>query len=123
MAGGEAVRDRKKEWTWRRHVNGQADRGLSVVAYCRRHGLQTHGFYWWRRELARRDRAKPPAFVPMTVAAEMSTPPRVGRVEIILPGHRRVRVTGVVDRQMLRDVLLALQASEDRRGQGEERRC
>jgi transposase-like protein len=123
MAGGAAVRDRKKEATWRRHVRGQAASGLSVVGYCRRHGLRVHGYYWWRRELARRDRAKPPAFVPVTVAAEMSTLPRVGRVEIILPGNRRVRVTGVVDRQMLADVLLALQASEDRRGQGEERRC
>ena len=125
MAVRVAVRDRKKEATWRRHVRGQADSGLSVVDYCRRHGLRVHGYYWWRRELARRDMATPPAFVPVTVAAETLVPGSAGRVEIVLPGNRRVRVTGVVDRQMLADVLFVLEGCEGRQEQQQEegRRC
>jgi hypothetical protein len=70
MANGATVRDRKKESSWRRHLKAQAQSELSVAGYCRRHGLREYGFYWWRRELARRDAAMPAAFVPMHVTVE-----------------------------------------------------
>jgi hypothetical protein len=85
--------------------------------------LQASGFYWWRRELARRDaeQPSPPAtFVPVTVAARTPASTGEGRIEIILPGDRRVRVVGPVDRQRLADVLAVL---EDQAGQREEARC
>ena len=120
MASGAATRDRKKEATWRRHVMAQAGSGLSVGEYCRRHGLPAHGFYWWRRELAWRDAQKPAAFVPVTVTAEQPVVLPGGRIEIVLPGQRQVRVVGSVDRQMLADVLSVLEGREDRLG---EQRC
>lgn len=123
MAGGAAVRDRKKEATWRRHMMAQGDSGLSIGAYCRRHGLPGHGFYWWRRELAWRDAQKPPAFVAVTVATQRPARASAGRVEIVLSGHRRVRVTGSVDRQMLADVLWVLEDRGGRREQAGEERC
>jgi len=123
MAKRAATRDRKKETVWRKHISALADSGLSVGAYCRQHGLPAHGFYWWRRELARRDaeQPSPPAtFVPVTVAARTPASTGKGRIEIILPGDRRVRVVGSMDRQMLADVLAVL---EDRAGRWEEARC
>ncbi len=105
MASGAAVRDRKKESSWRRHVKAQAQSELSVAAYCRRHSLREYGFYWWRRELARRDAAVPAAFVPVHVKVERPTEER-GAVEIVLPGDRRVRVMGpAVERRILAEVL------------------
>jgi transposase-like protein len=95
---------------------------LSVAAYCRRHGLREYGFYWWRRELARRDAAAPAAFVPVQVMAERpaAEAEKQGAIEIVLPGDRRVRVTGAaVDRRMLRDVLWAMEEGR----QEEDRRC
>jgi hypothetical protein len=125
MASGTTERDRKKESSWRRHVKAQAGGGLSVSAYCRRHGLREYGFYWWRRELARRDAAVPAAFVPMRVTAELpavAEEQERGGIEIVLPGDRRVRVMGpAVDRRMLRDVLWAL--DDARLGHGEAGRC
>jgi transposase-like protein len=112
MAKMAAARDRKKEAGWRTHLGAQADSGLSVGAYCRQHGVQAHGFYWWRRELARRDAEQPPAFVPVTVAAAMPEPAPASRVEIVLPGDRQVRVLGPVDKRMLADVLAVLAARE-----------
>ena len=109
MAQGGAARNLKKETGWRRHMRAQADGGMSVSAYCRQHGLRTHGFYWWRRELGRRDAERSPAFVPVSVAAEMPAQAGEGRIEIILAGGRRVRVTGVVHRQQLADVLWVLE--------------
>ena len=123
MAKMVATRDRKKEAAWRKHISAQAGSGLSVGVYCRQHGLQASGFYWWRRELARRDAEQPfpPAtFVPVTVAARTPVSTGRGRIEIILPGDRRVRVTGPVDRQRLADVLAVL---EDQAGRREEARC
>ena len=123
MAKMVATRDRKKEAAWRRHISAQAGSGLSVGVYCRQQGLQASGFYWWWRELARRDaeQPSPPAtFVPVTVAARTPASTGKGRIEIILPGDRRVRVMGAVDRQRLADVLAVL---EDQAGRREEARC
>ena len=107
MAKMVATRDRKKEAAWRKHIRAQAGSVLSVGVYCRQHGLQASGFYWWRRELARRN-AEPPspraAFVPVTVATQPAVPIEEGRIEIVLPGGRRVRVIGSVDKRMLADV-------------------
>ena len=119
MANIAAARKRKKHSGWRRHIKAQAGSDLSIAAYCRRHGLPEHGFYWWRRELARRD-VQPPAFVPVTVAVQTPASTGEGRIEIILPGDRRVRVVGPVDRQRLADVLAVL---EDQAGRREEARC
>ena len=125
MASGATVRDRKKESFWRRHLKAQARSGLSVAAYCRRHGLREYGFYWWRRELAQRDAAVPAAFVPVRVAAELpavAEEQELGGIEIVLPGDRRLRVMGAaVDRRMLRDVLWAL--DDARLGREEAGRC
>jgi transposase-like protein len=126
MAQGTAARDLKKEAIWRRHMKAQVGSGMSVGAYCRRHGLPGHGFYWWRRELSRRDAQQSPAFVPVTVAAQTPAGAGEGRIEIFLARDRRVRVTGTVDRQMLADVLSVLEDREGPGGRREEergRRC
>jgi hypothetical protein len=112
MAGGTAVRVRRKEVKWRRVVEGHPGSGLSIRAYCAQRGVREHGFYWWRSKLARRDADHQAAFVPVTVTAETPVPTPIGWVEIILPGDRRVRVTGPVDRRMLADVLAVLAARE-----------
>lgn len=113
---GVAKRDGKKESKWRQQVAGQAASGLSVQAYCRARGLSENSFYWWRRELQRREHEQPtaaaPAFVPVRVTAdatEMPVAASAGVVDIMLPGERRLRVTGKVDRQQLADVLDVLE--------------
>ena len=54
---GAKQRDLAKERRWRRLLEQQRSGGLSVRAFCRRHDVAEHSFYWWRRELA----ARPPA--------------------------------------------------------------
>ena len=116
MAKLAVARNRKKEAGWRKHIRAQAGSGLSIEAYCRQHDLRAYGFYWWRRELARRD-AEPPLrlapFVPVTVASQPPVPAGAGRIEIVLPGGRRVRVRGSVDKGMLAAVLAVLAAREE----------
>ncbi len=117
MASGAAVRDQKKESLWRRRVAGQRGSGLSIRGYCQAQGLSEQAFYWWRRELLRRDREQPPAsvgpaFVPVQVTeARVPVPAEglAGTVEIVLPGDRLVRVRGPVDESQLAAVLGVLE--------------
>lgn len=146
MSSGAAIdhrrRDSKKRAFWRRMIRDQARAGLSVRAWCRKQDLSEPAFYWWRRRIARvgTDPATPapsaeftfersegrqgPAFVAVQLAAENDAAP----IEIVLPGDQRVRLRGRVDRQMLVDVLAALNRcvnpSDDRAGsRAESRPC
>jgi hypothetical protein len=49
-------RDMAKESHWRKHVAAQEESGLAVHAYCQGAGLSESCFYWWKREIAKRDR-------------------------------------------------------------------
>jgi hypothetical protein len=98
---------------------------MSVRAWCRKHALRESSFYWWRRQLARRDaevfssvaRNPTPAFVPVRITADRSASDAFdvsavngsqSRIEIVLPARSRVRLIGSVDRQALTDVLAVL---------------
>jgi hypothetical protein len=111
----------EKESVWRRRLGQQIDSGQSVRAWCREHRVTETAFYWWRRELARRDgeqatagvadraaKTKSASFVPVRVAEDE---PKHGdwQIEIVLTDGRRVRISGVVDQQMLTDVLDVLE--------------
>lgn len=83
-------RDRGLERAWRRRVRGQRTSGLSVRAFCEWEGLPESAFYFWRRELERRDAERSeaasarrprqrrsaadtrPRFVPVVVTAGLS---------------------------------------------------
>jgi len=127
MAKGKQ-RDGRREARWRRVIAEHERSGLGVRAYCRANGLRETTFYYWRRELHRRqgeheqrrdeEPAAAPRFVPVHLA-EHDAPSN--SIEIVLPTGCRVHVTGSVDRQALADVLAALQAAAaDAR---ETRRC
>lgn len=127
-------RDRKKEAFWRKVIAGRRGSGLSIRAWCLKHTLRESSFFWWRRELARRDgqartwahephRRLPPnhPHAP-SLAAVRVTPDFLGEdpmdpspqngsrgcIEILWPDQRRVRVVGPVDRQALADVLAVM---------------
>jgi transposase len=100
-------RDARKEHQWRRWIEGWRASGLSVRAFCARHGLSQASFYAWRRELPRRE-AAPPAFVPVrVVGAEAPAPGRT--IEVVLCGGRTVRVAPGFDAATLQQVLVALE--------------
>jgi len=112
------VRDWRREARWRRIIREQGRSGLGVREFCRRRDLTETAFYFWRRELQRRqqeqeqreamDPPPKPAFVAVRVNEHSATPAN-GRIEIELPGGRRVHVGPPVDRQALADVLAVLE--------------
>jgi transposase-like protein len=120
-----ARRDGGKERFWRRAVARWRKSGVTVRDYCGAENLAETAFYYWRRELARRDgqaqegrRKGRPLFVPVQVRHEAGSASR-SPIEIVLACGRVVRVRRGFDRQLLADVLAVLeqpsqQAQEDR---------
>ena len=106
MAPGKA-RDEEKERQWRRRIDQWRASGLSVRAFCARHGLATASFYNWRRVLERRA-AEQPAFVPVQVVAD-ATPAEAGALEVVLLDGRTVRVAPGFDEATLRRLLAVLE--------------
>ena len=106
MVHGRA-RDERKERLWRRWVEQWRGSGLSVRAFCDRHGLATASFYNWRRLLVRRA-AEEPAFVPVQVVAD-AVPDRVNALEVVLADGRSVRVAPGFDAATLRQLLAVLE--------------
>ena len=105
MAQGKP-RDPRKEQLWRRRLELWQNSGLSVAAFCARHGLAAPSFYAWRRELQAREAATP-AFVPVRVLADEPAP--AGSVEVVLAGGRRLRVTPGFDAATVRQLLAVLE--------------
>lgn len=79
-----------REPFWRQVLARWKRSGLSVRAFCEAERLNPMTFYWWRRELARRDRPRP-SFLPVHVLAEKSEPSTPG-IEVVLANGRSVRV-------------------------------
>ncbi|OJW24439.1 MAG: hypothetical protein BGO49_24205 [Planctomycetales bacterium 71-10] len=107
-------RDPGKEAFWRDAVRRQADSGLPVREFCRRHRLNEPSFYGWRRTLQERDTqrpATPPAFVPLVVHDE----PRAERdagIVIELRGGRLLRLPGSTPVGRVAELVRALEATE-----------
>ena len=115
-------KDSEKEAFWRAAVELQKTSGLSVGDFCAREGLETHTFYRWRREIARRDGntaassktklpAKSPAdtFVPVAIAP---SPGNSTGLEIIFTSGTTIRVASHCNIETLCAVVSALEPRE-----------
>jgi hypothetical protein len=129
MAKGKD-RDSRREAQWRRIIREHTHSGLNIRAFCRKSKLRESAFYFWRRELERRDVARreaeqeqrnrpsgQAAFVPVRVTQEVRSD--AGHIEIVLSGGRRIHVVAPVDRQALADVLALLAAASPERLEGQ----
>ena len=125
-------RSATKERFWRRAVKRREKSGLSVRAFCEQQGLTESAFYFWQRELRKRDaqnagagpmkaatssrtkesldlkRSPRPAFAAVTVA-KAENADAVGAIEIVVRDTLRVRVARGFDAQTLGDVLAVLE--------------
>jgi hypothetical protein len=106
MAQGKP-RDARKEQQWRGWIERWRGSGLSVRAFCARHGLSQPSFYAWRRELQRRP-TPVAAFVPVRVVGE-GLPPGAGSLDVLLAGGRTVRVPPGFDAATLRRLIAVLE--------------
>jgi transposase-like protein len=113
MAQGKE-RDPKLEQRWRKHLLRQAGSKCNVRNYCLKHGLTESAFYFWRREIAHRDRQsesrlpkqESPDFVPVTIVSSSATSTAI---DIKLRNGHRLRVHRDCDRRLLADIVALLE--------------
>jgi hypothetical protein len=100
-------RDPRKEQQWRRWIRQWQSSGLSVRAFCDRHGLAQPSFYAWRRLIQQRD-AELGTLLPVQLVPEVEA--HAGsRFEVVLAGGRIVRVPPGFDTATLRQLLAVLE--------------
>ncbi|MFP4596571.1 IS66 family insertion sequence element accessory protein TnpA [Ralstonia sp.] len=109
-------KQRRSRQRWRELVDEQRASGLSVDAFCKRHGLATSTFFNWARRFkteapSEAEQASPDVAdfvefeappVPRTTAAEASP------IELVLPSGLVLRVRHGFDRRVLKQVVEAL---------------
>jgi hypothetical protein len=106
-------RKRDASARWRKLLEDQRASGLPVSAFCRERGIAASSLFAWRRRLAGGE----PMFIPVSIAA---TPrPAVpgdgddggeAAIELHLATGRRLMLRRGFDRQLLVDVIHALEA-------------
>lgn len=92
---------------WRGVISRQEASGQSIAAFCRDEGISQGSFFWWRRELARRQPATP-QFVPLPIAATGASTD----FEVRLPGGTSVVVPARFDASSLERLLQAVRGLE-----------
>jgi transposase len=103
-------RSSSKEQYWRRMVRLWRNSGLSVRAFCEKHGLSQPSFYGWRRTLAQRDEAAV-RFVPVQVVPEPESAAESGpgTLVLVLSTGRRLRIEPGFDGPTLTRLLALLE--------------
>jgi hypothetical protein len=97
MAKGQ--RDPVREQLWRERMAAWRASGLSIRAFCLRHGLTETSFHYWRRELRAREEATAasprargssprPRFVPVVLAAPVEVRCPTGHVVTLANADR-----------------------------------
>jgi transposase len=106
MAHGRP-RDPRTEQRWRLRIEQWQHSGLSVAAFCARHGLTQASFYAWRRHLRQRA-TTPTPFLAVQVVPE-EDPGSGTTLELVLACGRRLRVPVGFDPVTLRRLLTVLE--------------
>lgn len=129
------LRDPKLEHLWRTRLTRWTASGLNVRDFCRRYQLAETAFYFWRREIAARDRSPAPTPAARTSTARRTSPTASRRsstprrtsppdprptfvpvrvladapLELVLRGGHVLRVPPGYDARHLRAVVAALE--------------
>lgn len=135
--GSEGLQDhsgkQNAQSRWRRLIEDHRVSGLPVSVFCRERGIPQSSLFAWRRRLksgvaaatfkpvavVSEAASSPPAWEVEPPAASLVEPPAVSAVEppvvspveLILAGDRRLLVRPGFDRQLLLDVIGALESS------------
>ncbi len=80
----------KKHSFWEHHLEQWQQSGLSQRAYCHKHHLKTHQFYYWRRRKLKKQ--APVSFLPVTLPTDPIRHPFT--VRIIVPNGCSIELEG-----------------------------
>ena len=106
--------DKVKQRRWERLLREKQSSRQSVAAFCRARRIPVHQFYWWQRQLRYRKSART-STKPSNDATFVSVrvPIHMPSIELVHPSGCVIRVATGVDARSLRNVLDALQPTEE----------
>ena len=82
---------------WEHHLEQWRQSGLSQLAYCRKHDLKPHRFYYWRRRILK---PQPDvSFLPVTLPAD--TPQGSHLLRILMPNGCVLELEGWTEPEQL----------------------
>lgn len=87
MAQKRKKRNKTREACWRKHMRRSRESGVTIREYCAKHDIKESAFYWWRRELNRRDAAEQETRTPPTAnnpSPKLETAP-VSFAQLVIP--------------------------------------
>ena len=114
-------RDVEKERYWRRVIGEAARSGMSIQRFCRERRLRKSQFYWWQRELKKREQArafgsgnpskatKDTGQATFALVSEDGGESASSGIELVLRDGRRLRIARGVDEETLRTVVGVLE--------------
>ena len=89
---------------WEGHIVKWQQSGLSQIAYCRKHQLKPHRFYYWRRRISK---PQPDvSFLPLTLPADTLRQPQL--VRILLPNGCALELEGMTELERVVAAVAAL---------------
>ena len=121
MQGQEKRRDIEKERYWRKVIGEAARSGVSIRRFCQQRKLKESQFYWWQRELKKRQQArtlasqrrskaaKEPKQATFALVSEDGGDLGSSGIELVLRDGRRLRIARGVDEETLRTVVGVLE--------------
>ena len=121
MQGQEKRRDVEKERHWRRVIGEAARSGISIRRFCQQRKLKESQFYWWQRELKKREQArafgggntskatKDAGQATFALVSEESGELGSSGIGLVLRDGRRLRIGKGVDEETLRTVVGVLE--------------
>ena len=121
MQGQEKRRDAEKERYWRRVIGEAARSGISIRRFCQQRKLRESQFYWWQRELEKRQQArafgsgntskatKDAGQATFALVSEDGGEVGSAGIELVLRDGRWLRIGKGVDEETLRRVVGVLE--------------
>jgi len=106
--------DKVKQRRWKRLLREKQSSRQSVAVFCRARRIPVHQFYWWQRQLRYR-KSSQTSTKPSNDATFVSVrvPIHMPSIELVHPSGCVIRVAAGVDARSLRNVLDALQPTEE----------
>jgi transposase len=94
-------RARKRE-DWQQLVSEHKQSGLSVKAFCQKHGVGEALFYSWRKRVAEE---QPARFALVATNGVVASGPGLQPLQLVLAGGERLEIPSGTDEATLRTVL------------------
>ena len=91
---------------WEHHIEQWRNSRLSQLAYCRKHQLKPHRFYYWRRRILRPQTEV--SFLPVALPADPARQPQL--VRILMPNGYALELEGTAETEHVARLLTVVAA-------------